>query len=94
MPRRYIHSAHGSSTRVAAQDMRTFGVAARDHRDVTARFGRHPHRNAVLGRHPHLEELDSLASGQLVRTRPPPLCFVTAVVRDINVLALCVHREA
>ena len=45
---------------------------ARGHRDVIARFGRHPHRNAVLGRHSTPEELDYLASGQLVHTRPLP----------------------
>ncbi len=45
---------------------------ARGHRDVIARFGRHPHRNAVLGRQSTAEELDYLASGQLVHTRPLP----------------------
>jgi len=45
---------------------------ARGHRDVIARFGRHPHRNAVLGRESTPEELDYLASGQLVHTRTPP----------------------
>jgi uncharacterized protein (DUF924 family) len=45
---------------------------ARGHRDVIARFGRHPHRNAVLGRQSTVEELDYLASGQLVHTRRPP----------------------
>jgi uncharacterized protein (DUF924 family) len=45
---------------------------ARGHRDVIGRFGRHPHRNAVLGRQPTLEELEYLASGQLVHTRPVP----------------------
>jgi uncharacterized protein (DUF924 family) len=45
---------------------------ARGHRDVIARFGRHPHRNAVLGRQSTPEELDYLASGQLVHTRPIP----------------------
>ena len=45
---------------------------ARGHRDVIARFGRHPHRNAVLGRPSTPEELDYLASGQLVHTRPLP----------------------
>jgi uncharacterized protein (DUF924 family) len=45
---------------------------ARGHRDVIARFGRHPHRNAVLGRQSTPEELDYLASGQLVHTRPLP----------------------
>jgi uncharacterized protein (DUF924 family) len=46
---------------------------ARGHRDVIARFGRHPHRNAVLGRPSTPEELEYLASGQLVHTRPLPL---------------------
>jgi uncharacterized protein (DUF924 family) len=46
---------------------------ARGHRDVVARFGRHPHRNAVLGRPSTPEELEYLASGQLVHTRRPPL---------------------
>jgi uncharacterized protein (DUF924 family) len=45
---------------------------ARGHRDVIARFGRHPHRNAVLGRQSTPEELDYLAAGQLVHTRPLP----------------------
>jgi uncharacterized protein (DUF924 family) len=45
---------------------------ARGHRDVIARFGRHPHRNAVLGRQSTPEELDYLASGQLVHTHPLP----------------------
>jgi uncharacterized protein (DUF924 family) len=45
---------------------------ARGHRDVIARFGRHPHRNAVLRRESTPEELDYLASGQLVHTRPLP----------------------
>jgi uncharacterized protein (DUF924 family) len=45
---------------------------ARGHRDVIARFGRHPHRNAVLGRQSTPEELDYLAGGQLVHTRPLP----------------------
>ena len=45
---------------------------ARGHRDVIARFGRHPHRNVILGRKSTPEELDYLASGQLVHTRPLP----------------------
>lgn len=45
---------------------------ARGHRDIIARFGRHPHRNPVLGRQSTPEEIDYLASGQLVHTRPPP----------------------
>ncbi len=45
---------------------------ARGHRDVIARFGRHPHRNAVLGRQSTREELDYLASGQLVHQRSLP----------------------
>ena len=45
---------------------------ARGHRDVIARFGRHPHRNAVVGRHSTPEELDYLARGQFVHTRPLP----------------------
>lgn len=45
---------------------------ARGHRDVIARFGRHPHRNALLGRQSTPEEVDYLASGQLVHTRAPP----------------------
>jgi uncharacterized protein (DUF924 family) len=45
---------------------------ARGHRDVIARFGRHPHRNAVLGRRSTPEELDYLAAGQLIHTRPLP----------------------
>ena len=45
---------------------------AQGHRDVIARFGRHPHRNAVLGRESTPAELDYLASGRLVHTRPLP----------------------
>jgi uncharacterized protein (DUF924 family) len=45
---------------------------ARGHRDVIARFGRHPHRNEVLGRQSTPEELEYLASGQLIHTRPLP----------------------
>ncbi|WP_437618835.1 DUF924 family protein [Sorangium sp. So ce1151] len=45
---------------------------ARGHRDVISRFGRHPHRNAALGRQSTPEELEYLASGQLVHTRPLP----------------------
>ena len=45
---------------------------AHGHRDIIARFGRHPHRNRVLGRQSTPEELDYLASGQLVHTRTPP----------------------
>lgn len=45
---------------------------ARGHRDVIARFGRQPHRNAVLGRQSTSDELDYLAHGQLVHTRPIP----------------------
>ncbi len=45
---------------------------ARGHRDVIARFGRHPHRNEVLGRQSTPQELEYLATGQLVHTRPLP----------------------
>jgi uncharacterized protein (DUF924 family) len=45
---------------------------ARRHRDVIARFGRHPHRNELLGRRSTPEELEHLAGGQLVHTRPLP----------------------
>jgi uncharacterized protein (DUF924 family) len=45
---------------------------ARRHRDVIAQFGRHPHRNEVLGRQSTPEELEYLASGQLVHKRPFP----------------------
>jgi len=45
---------------------------ARGHRDIIERFGRHPHRNEVLGRKSTSEELDYLATGQLVHTRPLP----------------------
>jgi uncharacterized protein (DUF924 family) len=45
---------------------------ARGHRDVIARFGRHPHRNEILRRQSTPEELEYLASGQLVHTRPLP----------------------
>jgi len=45
---------------------------ARGHRDVIAQFGRHPHRNAVLGRRSTPDELEYLASGNLVHTRSIP----------------------
>lgn len=45
---------------------------ARGHRDVIARFGRQPHRNAILGRESTAEELDYLATGELVHTRALP----------------------
>lgn len=45
---------------------------AHRHRDIIARFGRHPHRNEVLGRNSTPEELEYLASGQLVHTRSMP----------------------
>jgi uncharacterized protein (DUF924 family) len=45
---------------------------ARGHHDIIARFGRHPHRNEVLGRQSTPEELEYLATGQLVHTRPLP----------------------
>jgi uncharacterized protein (DUF924 family) len=45
---------------------------ARGHRDVVARFGRQPHRNAILGRQSTAEELDYLATGELVHTRALP----------------------
>lgn len=45
---------------------------ARGHRDVITRFGRHPHRNEALGRQSSPEELEYLATGQFVHTRPLP----------------------
>jgi uncharacterized protein (DUF924 family) len=45
---------------------------ARGHRDVVARFGRHPHRNAILGRRSTPDELEYLARGEFVHTRPLP----------------------
>ncbi len=45
---------------------------ARGHRDVIARFGRHPHRNEALGRQSTADELEYLASGQLVHKRSMP----------------------
>lgn len=45
---------------------------ARRNRAVIARFGRHPHRNQVLGRRSTPEELEYLATGQLVHTRSLP----------------------
>lgn len=45
---------------------------ARAHREIVARFGRQPHRNAVLGRRSTPEELNYLATGQLVHTRSMP----------------------
>lgn len=46
---------------------------AHRHREIIARFRRHPHRNEVLGRQSTPEELEYLASGQLVHTRSLPL---------------------
>ena len=55
------------------RDMLEFSAnQARGHRDVIARFGRHPHRNELLGRQSTPEELEYLAAGQLVHTRPLP----------------------
>jgi len=55
------------------RDMLEFSAnQARSHRDVIARFGRHPHRNDLLGRQSTPEELEYLAAGQLVHTRPLP----------------------
>jgi uncharacterized protein (DUF924 family) len=49
------------------------------HREIIARFGRHPHRNEVLGRRSTPEELEYLASGQLVHQRSlPPHLLQTA----------------
>lgn len=45
---------------------------ARRHQDVVAQFGRHPHRNEILGRQSTSEELEYLASGQIVHTSPMP----------------------
>ena len=45
---------------------------ARGQRGVVARFGRHPHRNEILGRASTAEELEFLARGELVHTRPMP----------------------
>ncbi|MGF1566673.1 MAG: DUF924 family protein [Nodosilinea sp.] len=45
---------------------------AKAHREVIVRFGRHPHRNEVLGRCSTPEELEYLATGQLVHTRSMP----------------------
>jgi uncharacterized protein (DUF924 family) len=39
---------------------------ARRHRDILVRFGRYPHRNKALERQSTPEELEYLASGQLV----------------------------
>jgi len=45
---------------------------ARRHQDILTQFGRHPHRNKALGRQSTLEELEYLASGQLVHKRSMP----------------------
>jgi uncharacterized protein (DUF924 family) len=47
-------------------------IQAYGHRDIVARFGRHPHRNVALGRQSTAEELEYLASGQLVHKRSMP----------------------
>lgn len=55
------------------KSMLEFSAAqAKGHRDVVRRFGRHPHRNEVLGRQSTVEELEYLASGDLVHARPIP----------------------
>jgi uncharacterized protein (DUF924 family) len=60
----------------APQDYRAlleFSAAqARRHREIIVRFGRHPHRNEILGRRSTPEELEYLASEQLVHTHPIP----------------------
>lgn len=45
---------------------------ARRHREILRRFGRHPHRNQALGRQSTPEELEYLATGQLVHRRSLP----------------------
>lgn len=45
---------------------------ARRHQEILTQFGRHPHRNQALGRQSTPEELEYLASGQLVHTRSMP----------------------
>jgi uncharacterized protein (DUF924 family) len=45
---------------------------AHRHRDVIAQFGRHPQRNEVLSRQSTPEELEYLASKQLIHTRSLP----------------------
>src|SRR4029453_6527483 len=45
---------------------------ARGHREIIARFARHLQHNAVLGPQSTPEELEYLASGKLVHTRPLP----------------------
>ncbi|HZR82927.1 MAG TPA: DUF924 family protein [Candidatus Binatia bacterium] len=45
---------------------------ARANRDEIRRFGRHPHRNEILGRRSTAEELEHLARGELIHTRPVP----------------------
>lgn len=45
---------------------------ARRHGEILKQFGRHPHRNQALGRQSTPEELDYLASGQLVHRRSMP----------------------
>jgi uncharacterized protein (DUF924 family) len=60
----------------AAQEHRAFlefsAAQACRHRDILIRFNRHPHRNQALGRQSTPEELEYLASGQLVHTRSLP----------------------
>lgn len=57
---------------------------ARRHRDVIARFGRHPHRNELLGRKSTPDELEYLASGQLVHTRPLPTYLAEISLYDTD----------
>lgn len=45
---------------------------ARRHREILIQFDRHPQRNKALGRQSTSEELEYLASGQLVHTRSMP----------------------
>ncbi|MBI4522502.1 MAG: DUF924 family protein [Deltaproteobacteria bacterium] len=45
---------------------------AHGHRDVIGRVGRPPHHNEILGRESTPEELEYLATGRLVHTRPIP----------------------
>jgi uncharacterized protein (DUF924 family) len=67
---------------LAYRPLLAFSAAqARRQRDVIAQFGRHPHRNVALGRRSTPEELDYLASSQLVHKQPFPPDLAQFLIR-------------
>ncbi len=65
------------------QAMLEFSAAqAHRHREVLNKFERHPHRNELLGRRSTPAELEYLAGGQLIHTRPLPPNLAKYLTRD------------